>query len=72
MTNHKYIDPKKVFDSLEEDRKSGALSKSIANRKIKYQKSIMHPNKIECILPDDTRLVGRFKDGLFIPDEENN
>lgn len=62
-----YIDPEEVFKSLEAERESGVLSLMVSNSAVKYQASITHQGKLECILADGTPLIGNFRDGCFVP-----
>jgi len=67
MSDFKKIDPDEVFDSLEEDRLSGALSESVTGSSVRYQSSSSHPGKIEKISSDGSVTVGSYSMGHFIP-----
>ncbi|OQK16928.1 hypothetical protein AU255_03230 [Methyloprofundus sedimenti] len=60
------IDPDKVFQSLENDRKEGALSNTITTSAINYQASIKHPGYLEQIDPAGNITTGQFENGQFI------
>lgn len=51
------IDPDKVFQSLEKDRKAGILSNSVAGSAINYQTSIKHPEYLDQIDQEANRVA---------------
>jgi len=61
------VDADAVFDSLEIDRQSGALSKSITDSPVRYQASCTHPGQLEKIDADGHITIGRFSKGVFTP-----
>ncbi len=66
------IDPDSVFDALDRDRDSGALSEAISSNQVRYQASVASPGKLEACHPDGTVIVGQFLGGKFIPDVEGS
>ena len=54
-----------LFDSLEDMRKSGALSQTVTTSKTKYQASLSQPGYLERINDDGSRDTGVFKGGKF-------
>ncbi len=61
------IDPASVFQSLETDRQSGSLSKSVSTGKLRYQVSEEHPGYLVQIDKQDNATTGKFENGAFIP-----
>ena len=61
------VDPAQVFDMLEKQRKSGALSSMISAGKVRYQASVQHPGFLERIDEQGDIVVGQFKEGFFTP-----
>lgn len=60
------IDHNEVFESLENDRKSGTLHNIVTSCAVRYQASLEHPGYLERIDPDENITTGRFKNGQFI------
>jgi hypothetical protein len=60
------IDPDKVFEELENDRKAGTLLNTITNSAVKYQVSLEHPGYLEQINPNGNMTTGQFENGQFI------
>jgi hypothetical protein len=54
------VDPDKVFEALENDRKAGALQNTVTNSVVKYQASLEHSGYLEQIDPDENITTGRF------------
>ncbi len=65
--NSKPVNPDKVFQSLEKDRRTGALPRSVTTSAVKYQVSEEHPGYLVQIDKQDNHVIGQFKDGSFIP-----
>ncbi|BCG66024.1 MAG: hypothetical protein methR_P3896 [Methyloprofundus sp.] len=63
---HKPIDPKIIFQSLENDRKAGELSNQVSNSVIRYQTSTKHLGYLERIDKNDNITTGQFQQGEFI------
>ena len=57
--------PDDVFERLQRDRKSGALSEAIAAKSIRYQACANHPGLLEQVHPDGRVLIGQFNNGEF-------
>lgn len=66
------IDPDAVFDALDRDRESGALSEAISSGQVRYQASTTHEGKLEACYPDGTVLVGQFSGGKFVSDAQGS
>lgn len=60
------VDPDEVFQSLEVERVSGTLSKTVTSTSIKYQCSSTHPGHLEQIDLEGRVRIGKFQDGVFI------
>ncbi len=60
------VDPDEVFQSLEDERVSGALSQTVTNSALKYQRSSIHPGCLEQIDLEGCVRIGKFQDGVFI------
>ncbi len=60
------VDPDEVFQSLEDERVSGALSQTVTNSALKYQRSSIHPGCLEQIDLEGRVRIGKFQDGVFI------
>ncbi len=61
------VDPKQVFDELEQARKAGTLSQSVSTAALRYQVSEDHPGYLDQIDIDGNRITGTFGNGEFIP-----
>ena len=61
------IDPDAVFDALDQERESGALSQAIAANSVRYQASLLHQGYLEQVHPDGSIVVGQFVEGEFEP-----
>jgi len=59
--------PDHVFDSLEMDRESNKLSKSISGSSVRYQASLKHPGLLDQIDSDGHITTGQFNNGIFMP-----
>lgn len=68
----KPVEPDEVFLSLEEQRKSGSLQRSVTNCPIRYQASQSQPGMLEHIDPQGIVTTGRFKNGEFIVQGESD
>lgn len=66
------IDPDKVFDKVEMDRKSGALSEKVTTVKIRYQASTQEGYIEEINTESGKRRVGTFSNGVFTPAGEDS
>lgn len=62
------IDPDAVFDALDRDRESGALSEAISSGNVRYQASTSQAGKLEACYPDGRVETGQFTGGKFIPE----
>lgn len=60
-----YVDPTMLFDEVDQQRDSGALSEAIASHGARYQASTHHPGLLEQVSPDGSVRVGRFINGTF-------
>jgi len=54
-----------VFMKLKKDRESGALTKEIKTKNLRYQASNNHAGMLEQILPNGKIKIGTFVDGQF-------
>jgi len=61
------INPDSVFQTLETDRQSNKLSKSISGASVRYQASLTHPGLLEQIDSNGGITVGQFSNSVFIP-----
>ncbi|MCK4840623.1 MAG: hypothetical protein KAT04_01930 [Methylococcales bacterium] len=59
------IDPNKVFNALEEDRKKGRLADTVTSSAVKYQASKTHPGYLEKIQQNGAITIGQFNNGEF-------
>ena len=60
------IEPEGVFNRLEKQRKSGALTEMIKQaRQPRYQASNEFPGYLECIESDGQVVIGEFTNGAF-------
>ncbi len=64
----KPVDPDAVFAGLERDRVSGRLRSSVTTSAVRYQASARGPGWLEQHQPDGRVVIGRFEDGVFLPD----
>ncbi|PHS70328.1 MAG: hypothetical protein COB23_04225 [Methylophaga sp.] len=60
------IEPESVFETLENDRKSGLLQNSVTSAKIRYQASVKYPSYLEQIDLNGNVMTGQFENGQFI------
>jgi len=60
------IDVDSVFQSLENDRESGRLSREVTNSAIGYQASLKHLGYLEKIDADNNMTIGQFENGQFV------
>ncbi len=60
------IEPETVFQSLENARRTGELTKIVTSSAIRYQASSSHPGYLERIDEHDNKTIGQFKQGEFI------
>ncbi len=60
------VNPDKVFQSLEQERKAGTLSQSVTQSVIRYQVSESHPGYLEQINQHAEVTTGKFENGEFI------
>ena len=65
------VDPDAVFQSLEQDRKTGKLQSIVTSSAVRYQASIKHPGYLERIDPNGNITTGQFEHGLFIALDES-
>lgn len=56
-----------VFAALDADRRSGVLAQAVTTAAVRYQASSQQPGLLERIGPDGSRVIGRFRDGVFQP-----
>ncbi len=62
----KAVDPNKVFDSLEKNRKSGELARNVTTSSIYFEASQTKPGLLDRIdITTGTRQTGRFHNGKF-------
>jgi hypothetical protein len=66
------VDPDKVFQALESDRDSGALSAMVTNSAICYQVSLKHSGYLEKIDSDGRITIGQFENGQFVEFKESD
>lgn len=64
------VAPEQVFAALEQQRRSGQLSRAVSSATLRYQASTAQPGFLEEINPNGMRRLGRFRHGLFEPLEE--
>jgi hypothetical protein len=71
----KPVDVDSVFQTIEVDRGAGTLTMAVANPdSIKYQASTENAGYLEAIMPDGSKRVGMFTNGVFTdidPDSTN-
>jgi ParD-like antitoxin of type II ParDE toxin-antitoxin system len=60
------IDPDTVFQSLEHDRKTGKLQRTVTSSTVRYQVSKKQPGYLERIDPDGNITTGQFENGQFV------
>ena len=60
------IEPESVFETLENDRKSGLLQTTVTAAKIRYQASVKHPSYLEQVDLNGKVVTGKFENGQFI------
>ncbi len=66
----KAVDPKNVFSSLENKRKSGELSEMVTNSSIYFEASKTKPGLLDRVnLISGKRQTGKFHNGKFEPQE---
>jgi hypothetical protein len=65
-TDNTHIDPDDVFATLNEERESGILSRSITSSSTVYQASQVFDGMLECIDQKGNITVGNFENGVFI------
>lgn len=65
-----YIDPDDVMAELERRQRNGTLMRVVIQSYPCYQASPTHPDLLEQISADGTRILGQFKDNEFkaLPD----
>jgi len=68
----KPVNPDEVFESLEEDRRTGSLYQITSNSTVRYQVSESHPGYLEQIKPDGEITTGQFDNGEFYPLDESS
>ena len=61
------LDVDSVFQTLDRNRESGALSEAIAAGQLRYQASLNRPGLLEQVQPDGSVVVGQFANGVFKP-----
>ncbi len=61
------VNPSKVFQKLESERKQGSLTDKVTSSAIKYQASSDYPGYLERIDERNDITIGQFKEGKFIP-----
>ncbi len=66
------VNPGELFQSLEAERASGILPKTVTNSSIQYQISVTRPGYLEQINPDGTIKTGKFQGGVFIEINEGH
>jgi hypothetical protein len=64
-------DPDSVFEAVEAERGSGTLAKHFTTGKIRYVMSESHPGYLEQIDIQGVHTVGEFKDGEFVPFDDD-
>lgn len=65
------IDPDDVFASLDQQRESGHLQRSITDAPLQYQASTSHPGLLEQRDQNGNITIGQFKDGEFVRLEDS-
>jgi hypothetical protein len=65
------VDPGVVFNTLEAQRHNQTLSAGVSESRLRYQASLTHPGYLERIGQQGEVAVGQFKNGQFIPMDEN-
>ncbi|MBL4584547.1 MAG: hypothetical protein JKX83_08015 [Pseudomonadales bacterium] len=66
------IDPDCVFQTLENDRNSGALRDTVTTSAIRYQASAENPSYLEKIDSNGDITVGQFANGQFVALKESD
>jgi len=66
------VNPDRVFQSLEENRRTGRLSKFVSTSTVKYQVSEEHPDYLVQIDKQNNIITGKFENGEFIPLDETS
>lgn len=61
------VDPEQVFGSLETGRRSGRQVLTVARASVCYRAAPEKPGWLEQISPNGTRTLGRFENGMFEP-----
>ena len=60
------INAESVFQTLDNDRKSGLLQTTVTAAKLRYQASAKHPSYLEQIDLNGNVMTGKFENGQFI------
>ena len=69
----KPLDPSEVFAAVDQARNSGRLAQTVSHAHIQYQASSTQPGMLEQIHSDGSRITGQFKEGKFLPtDQQGN
>ncbi len=59
-----------IFAALEASRSKGTLPDRVAEGPVRYQACPQRPGLLEQLRGDDSRVIGRFTGGRFVPIEE--
>ncbi len=65
------VDPEAVFAAVEADRRSGVLAERFTTGNTRYVMSNAQPGYLEQIDEQGVRTIGQFKNGEFIPFDED-
>ncbi len=65
------VDPDEVFRDLEVQRDNGVLQRNVTTSPVRYQASLKQPGLLERIDQKGELVTGRFENGEFIAQSEN-
>ena len=65
------VAPEQAFAALEQQRRSGQLSRAVSSAALRYQACTAHPGFLEEIASDGRRRLGQFRHGMFEPVKES-
>ncbi|TVP55597.1 MAG: hypothetical protein EA349_09090 [Halomonadaceae bacterium] len=55
-----------IWDQVDQRRDKGELSQQLRQDRVVYQSAPRHPGYLEAIHPDGRRVIGQFRDGVFV------
>lgn len=68
IAESKAINPEQIFTEVEKASASGQLGRKITRNALFYEASITHPGMLDQVMPDGSRRIGSFSNGLFLPE----